>query len=96
MTLFILYEFSVGYALFKLKNFDEANTNEKNVQSQIADFETFSTIANLVVFTFFYIGFLSIWILLSCALNHKLYSNWQSPFKTDRFPLRKSTYPKEK
>lgn len=38
MTLFILYEFSVGYALFKLKNFDEANTNEKNVQSQIADF----------------------------------------------------------
>lgn len=87
MTLFILYEFSVGYALFKLKNFDEANTNEKNVQSQIADFETFSTIANLVVFTFFYIGFLSIRILLNCSISHKLYFNWQSPFKTDRFSL---------
>lgn len=67
MTLFILYEFSVGYALFKLKNFDEANTNEKNVQSQIADFSTFSTIANLVVITFFYIGIPSFWILLSCS-----------------------------
>lgn len=96
MTLFILYEFSVGYALFKLKNFDEANTNEKNVQSQIADFETFSTIANLVVFTFFYIGFLSFWLFLNCSISHQLYLNWQSPFETDRFSLIKSTDPKEK
>lgn len=70
MTLFVLYEFSVGFALFKLKNFDEANTNEKNVQSQIANFETFSTIANLVVITLFYLGILSFWIFLSCSLSH--------------------------
>lgn len=49
MSLFILFESSIGYALFKLKGLDETNTNEKNVQEQITNFETFSTIANLVV-----------------------------------------------
>jgi hypothetical protein len=33
MSLFILFESSIGYALFKLKDFDEANMNEKKVQS---------------------------------------------------------------
>lgn len=49
MSLFILFESSIGYALFKLKDFDEASMNEKNVQSQIADFETFSKMAKIVV-----------------------------------------------
>lgn len=49
MSLFILAESSIGYALFKLKGIDETNTSEKNVQSQIADFETFSTVAHLTV-----------------------------------------------
>ena len=38
MSLFILFESAIGYGLFKLKGFDEANTNEKSVQKQIADF----------------------------------------------------------
>lgn len=49
MSLFVLFESSIGYALFKLKDFDEANMTEKNVQSQIADFETFSKMAKIVV-----------------------------------------------
>lgn len=49
MTLFILFESSIGYALFKLKDFDEVNTTQKQVQSQIADFESFSKIAKIVV-----------------------------------------------
>jgi hypothetical protein len=49
MSLFILFESSIGYALFKLKGLDETNTSEKNVQEQITNFETFSSIANLVV-----------------------------------------------
>lgn len=38
MSLFVLFESSIGYALFKLKEFDEVNTTEKSIQSQIADF----------------------------------------------------------
>lgn len=49
MTLFILFEGAIGYGLFKLKGFDEASSSEKSVQKQIADFETFSTIAQLTV-----------------------------------------------
>lgn len=49
MSLFVLFESSIGYALFKLKDFDEANMSEKNVQTQIADFESFSQIAKIVV-----------------------------------------------
>lgn len=48
--MFILFESSIGYALFKLKDFDEANMSEKNVQTQIADFETFSKMAKIVAF----------------------------------------------
>ena len=49
MSLFVLYESPMGYALFRLKNFDDTNTTEKKVQSEIADFGTFSTIAQLTV-----------------------------------------------
>jgi hypothetical protein len=47
--MFVLFESSLGYALFRLKNFDDANTTEKKVQAEIADFATFSTIAQLTV-----------------------------------------------
>lgn len=55
MSLFVLFESSIGYALFKLKDFDEANMTEKNVQTQIADFQTFSQMAKIVVISFIYI-----------------------------------------
>jgi hypothetical protein len=61
MSLFVLFESSIGYALFKLKDFDEANMTEKNVQSQIADFETFSKMAKIVVkSSLYYLGFPSL------------------------------------
>ena len=50
MTLYILFESAIGYAVFKLKEFDDVNTTEKKVQKQIQNFETFSAIANLYVF----------------------------------------------
>lgn len=49
MTLYILFESPIGYALFKLKQFDDVSTTDKKVQKQIQDFESFSTIANLHV-----------------------------------------------
>ena len=59
MSLFILFECSIGYALFKLKDFDDASMTEKTIQDQITDFETFSKIATIVVKIFSYIGLLS-------------------------------------
>ena len=38
MVLFILFESTIGYALFELKEFDEVNTTVNSVQSQIANF----------------------------------------------------------
>ena len=49
MTLYILFESAIGYAVFKLKEFDDVNTTQKKVQKQIQNFETFSAIANLYV-----------------------------------------------
>ena len=49
MSLFVLFESAMGYGLFRLKNFDDTNTTEKKVQAEIADFGTFSTIAQLTV-----------------------------------------------
>lgn len=45
----MLFESAMGYGLFRLKNFDDTNTTEKKVQAEIADFGTFSTIAQLTV-----------------------------------------------
>lgn len=38
MSLFVLFESCIGYALFKLKEFDDVNTTEKKVQKEIANF----------------------------------------------------------
>lgn len=38
MTLYILFESAIGYAVFKLKEFDDVNTTEKKVQKQIQNF----------------------------------------------------------
>ena len=49
MSLFVLFESSLGYALFRLKNFDDVSASEKKVQAEIANFGTFSTMAQLSV-----------------------------------------------
>lgn len=49
MSMFVLFESSIGYALFKLNEFDDVNTTEQKVQKQIANFSTFSKLAHLNV-----------------------------------------------
>lgn len=49
MVLFILFESSIGYGLFELKEFDEVNSSVDKVQKEIKTFETFSKIAQLKV-----------------------------------------------
>lgn len=50
MVLFILFESSIGYGLFELKEFDEVNSSVDKVQKEIKTFETFSKIAQLKAF----------------------------------------------
>jgi hypothetical protein len=52
MVLYILFESSIGYGLFELKEFDEVNTSVAKVQNEIKTFETFSAIAQLKVYFF--------------------------------------------
>lgn len=49
MSLYILYESSIGYGLFELKEFDEVNSSVAKVQKEIKTFETYSKIAHLKV-----------------------------------------------
>jgi hypothetical protein len=49
MVIMVLFESSIGYGLFELKEFDEVNTSVKSIQAQIAEFADFSRIAHLKV-----------------------------------------------
>lgn len=80
MSLFVLFESSIGYALFKLKDFDEANMTEKNVQSQIAEFETFSKMAKVVVIpSIYYLGFPSLRVIKCCPHHYQHHYFRQGP-----------------
>lgn len=79
MTLYILFESAIGYAVFKLKEFDDVNTTEKKVQKQIEDFETFSSIANLFVLHFLSIVFPPLRIFKCCHGYNQHNHLWQGP-----------------
>ena len=49
MSLYVLFESSIGYGLFQLKEFDELNTTVAKVQKEIKNFETFSKTVHLKV-----------------------------------------------
>ena len=49
MPLYILFESSIGYGLFYLKEFDELSTTAAKIQKEIKTFETFSSIVQLKV-----------------------------------------------
>eukprot|EP00825_Cyclidium_porcatum_P047873 TRINITY_DN786_c0_g1_i3.p1 TRINITY_DN786_c0_g1~~TRINITY_DN786_c0_g1_i3.p1 ORF type:complete len:525 (+),score=126.29 TRINITY_DN786_c0_g1_i3:48-1622(+) len=47
MVLYLLYESAIGYALFKLKSFDETNAQLTQIQNQVKDFGLFSQICEI-------------------------------------------------
>lgn len=49
MPLYILFESSIGYGLFYLKEFDELSTTATKVQKEIKTFESFSSLVQLKV-----------------------------------------------
>lgn len=52
MVLYLLFESSIGYGLFELKEFDDVNATVPKIQKQISDFTTFSQICHLKVFIY--------------------------------------------
>lgn len=79
MVLFILFESSIGYGLFELKEFDDVNSSVDKVQKEIKSFDTFSKIAQLKVTHSFDLGFPALRIFKHRFRNNQLDSFRKSP-----------------